>query len=202
MKACDVLRAAEQLQYTYESEPTQVNEFCALRLPISLLLKVVVLFNNPGPPVTLTSQVVAVALNTGDAQQRIAAVAANPSQKLLLQLEDVEAPAAPGASWEVYFGLPPNVQPSTESPFYVGNVVLFGTGIRSETHHGFTPARFQFEVNRAALAAQRANSRPSLTFVPHGILINGKPSRPEVKAPVRIGKVALAVGTEENAGAQ
>ena len=36
-----------------------------------------------------------------------------------------------------------------------------------------------------------------MTFVPHGILINGKPSRPKVESPVRIGRVSLAVETQK-----
>jgi hypothetical protein len=37
----------------------------------------------------------------------------------------------------------------------------------------------------------------SVTFVPHGILINGKPSRPKVESSVRIGQVSLAVESQK-----
>jgi hypothetical protein len=94
----------------------------------------------------------------------------------------------------VYVGLPPGAEPDSKSPYYVGVVSLFGAGIRSEVHHGFKPARFLYPLNRALQAAMKENEeRLTVTFVPLGILIDGKPSRPEVKSPVRIGKAALLV---------
>ena len=37
MTACDVLRCAEQLNYTYEGEPPQVKEYC-LKFIISMVV--------------------------------------------------------------------------------------------------------------------------------------------------------------------
>jgi hypothetical protein len=36
-----------------------------------------------------------------------------------------------------------------------------------------------------------------LTFVPHGILIDGKPSRPKVNSPVRVGSVSIGIGSSK-----
>jgi hypothetical protein len=87
----------------------------------------------------------------------------------------------------VYFGLPANAHPNTESPFFVGNLALFGPGVRSEAHHEFKPAHFAFPIKRAVLASLKAKQGSiRVTFVPHGILVNGKPSRPKVESKVRI----------------
>jgi hypothetical protein len=44
--------------------------------------------------------------------------------------------------------------------------------------------------------------RLTVTFVPLGILIDGKPSRPVVKYPVRIGKAALLVEHQKEQGSK
>ena len=49
-------------------------------------------------------------------------------------------------------------------------------------------------VSRALQASLRANNdRIQVAFVPLGLIVNGKPAKPEVKAPVRIGKASLFV---------
>jgi len=164
-------------------------------LPVWILQEVEVI-NFPIPPITLGSAQVAVPLE-GQDMKRLAGLAATKDQKLLLRLNDVEAAHQPGASWEVYVGLPANATPDPEGPFFVGLVVLFGTGIRDEAHHEFLPASFQFAVNGAVQAAMKSNSTLSLTFVPHGILIDGKPSHPDVASEVHINKVSIAVTTEK-----
>jgi hypothetical protein len=60
-------------------------------------------------------------------------------------------------------------------------VSLFGSGIRSEAHHEF----------KAALKDN--GERLSVTFVPTGVVVEGKPTRPRALSPVRIGKASLVV---------
>jgi hypothetical protein len=86
------------------------------------------------------------------------------------------------------------VQPESRSPQYIGSLSFFGAGIRSEGHKEFKPAHFVYPLNRALQAALKGNE-PNfpITFVPVGILIEGKPSRPEVKSPVQIGNANLLV---------
>jgi len=109
----------------------------------------------------------------------------------------VEAEDPPGVVWDVFVGLPANAAPDTESPFFVGTLSLFGPGIRSAHHHS-EPAHFVYPINRAIAAAMKANpERTTVTFVPHGVLVSGKPSRPEVKSRVRIGQAKLTVETKE-----
>jgi len=109
----------------------------------------------------------------------------------------VEAENPPGVVWDVFVGLPVNAVPDADGPFFVGTLALFGPGIRSAHRHSES-AHFVFPINRAIAAAMKANPEgTAVTFVPHGVLVNGKPSRPEVKSPVRIGQARLTVETKE-----
>ena len=198
MTACDILRAAEQLNYIYEGEPSQVKEYC-LKVPRFVLFLIVeVLIHWPGPPVELTGKDVTVELDIRQFAQRLAPLAESKTEQVFLELKDVEAERSPGAAWDVYLGLPPNTVPTPDSPFRVGTVSLFSAGIRSKTHKQFTPEHFEFRVNRAIAAAMRTNKEKlPLTFVPAGPLIDGKASRAEVKAPVHIGAINISIGKVE-----
>ena len=197
MSACQVLRAAEQLNYVYECEPPQEREFCRFRPPIweyitELLARI------PIPPVELKSEPVTFQIEFKELRRRLEALAGSKTETVLLELEDVEAESQPGVVWEVYAGLPKGAQPESRSPHYIGSLSLFGAGLRSERHQEFKPAHFLYPLNRALQAALKANdSSLAVTFVPVGILIDGKPSRPEVRSSVRIGKANLLVQTRK-----
>jgi hypothetical protein len=50
-------------------------------------------------------------------------------------------------------------------------------------------------LNRVVKPAPKANAeRMQVAFVPLGIVVDGKPTRPEVKSPVRIAKMSLVIG--------
>jgi hypothetical protein len=73
-------------------------------------------------------------------------------------------------------------------------VSLFGAGVRDEKHHQYAPAHFEFPLNRALQSALEGSSeKVDVSFVPLGILIDDKPSRPEPKSAVRIGKASLSI---------
>jgi hypothetical protein len=128
-----------------------------------------------------------------EVRQKIGALAESRTDTLFLEL-DAEAERSPGTAWEVYVGLPPNAEPNPEGPYFVGNVVLFGEGIRNEAHGQFKPAHFIFPINHALAAAMKANQeRVPVTFVQHGIQVDGKLTRPKVEAPVRVGAAAISV---------
>jgi tyrosinase len=199
MTTCDILRAAQQLNYTYESEPPQVNNFCLIpiRIPIYYLIPII-LIHWPGPPVELNQEEVAIEINIKEFQQRLAVLAESKTEFPVLELDNVEAARAPGVVWEVYLGLPPNAAPNPESPFFVGTMALFGAGVREHAHGDFKPAKFTFRANRAILAALRSRQEQlRLVFVPSGPLMDGKPTRPKVQSPVRIGAVNISVAREE-----
>jgi hypothetical protein len=195
MSACEILRAAEQLNYVYEGEPPQVLEFCRRRPPFPWwLFEQVVIFQVPGPPVELKGETVTVPIDLKEISGKVRSAVESKADTLLLDLEGVEAEQQPGIVWAVYAGLPAEAVADASSPSYIGALSLFGSGIRSEKHHEFKPAHFVYPLNRAMQAALQANAeRMVVTFVPLGIVVDGKPMRAEVQAPVRIGKISLLV---------
>ncbi|MGB8132295.1 MAG: tyrosinase family protein [Candidatus Angelobacter sp.] len=199
MKTCDILRCAEQLNYTYESEPTQVKEYCLIRIPFPIYYLIwQVLIPWPGPPVELNQQEVSVPINIKEFRQRLAPLAGSKTETLVLELNNVEAERSPGTVWEVYLGLPPNTAPNPESPYFVGTVALFAAGIRAHSHGDFKPAHFTFKINRQIMAALRGNQdQLRVMFVPSGPLMDGKPTRPKVQSPVRIGAINVSIGHNE-----
>ena len=197
MTGCDVLRAAEQLNYTYEGEPTQVKEYCLRIIFPPWIFQLVELIRWPGPPIELGPDPVSIPIELKDIRQRIMSIAESKTETLFLKLEGVEADRQPGVVWEIYAGLPPNTAPDPEGPYYVGAMSLFSAGVHSKAQHDFKPAEFAFSLDRVIPAAMRTNAEKlELTIVPSGILINGKRSEPRVAAKVRIGRLSIAVETQ------
>jgi hypothetical protein len=198
MSACQILRAAQQLDYVYEGEPPQVNEYCLPIIRPPIIFERVMLIHFPIPPVVLTGERVSFSVDLRELHERVASIVESKTETLFLELDDVEAERHPGVVWEVYVGLPENASPDPKRPFYVGNIALFGPGIRNPTRGEFRPAHFAFPINRAVSAALKAGrTRLLVTFLPSGILIHGRPSRSEAKFPVRIGRASLVVETEK-----
>jgi hypothetical protein len=127
-------RKADVSSYVYEGEPAQVKAYCLIpiKIPIYYLIQQV-LIPWPGPPVELNEAEVSVQINSKEFRQRLGPLAESRTETVLLELDNVEAEREPGVVWEVYLGLPPNAAPSSESPFFVGTVALFSTGIRSRS---------------------------------------------------------------------
>lgn len=195
MNACQILRAAQQLRYVYEGEPPQVLQYC-LRLPPYPWWKFAkeLIIRLPIPPVELRAEPVSFPIDAQIIREKVAPLLDSKTNSILLELDDVEAPTAPEAVWAVFVGLPPGAATDAKSPHFVGQLALFGSGIRDEKHHAYKPAHFTYPISRALQASLRANNdRIEVTFVPLGLIVNGKPAKPEVKAPVRIGKASLFV---------
>ena len=198
MKGCDVLRAADQLNYTYGGEPAQVNEYCPRIINPWWIYEIMILIRWPIPEIILREEAITIDLDIKQYRQRIGTIAESKDQTLLLGM-DVEAERQPGVVWEVYVGAPRgNLERDVKNPFYVGNVVLFGSGIHSQAHDKFEPAHFSFPLNRAMQAALKANEdKVPVTFAAHGPLIDGKLSTPKVESPVRISNLTLSVETQK-----
>lgn len=202
MTACEILRCADQLNYTYEGEPPEVKETCLKIIPFPIYYLIwQVLIHWPGPPVELTQQPVTIDINIREARQRLMPLLESKTDVVALELDNVVAERSPGAAWDVYLGLPAGAQPNAESPFYVGTVSLFSAGVRNQQHGKFIPEHYRFPANRAILAAMREKREElQVTFVPTGPLIKGRPSRPKVLAPVHIGAVNISLGRQERKG--
>jgi len=194
MNACEILRAAEQLQYVYEGEPPQVPQYCfrhpRLEFTKELIIQLAI------PPVELKAEPVSFSLDPVLIKEKVAPLLESKTDTVLLELDEVEAPTQPGVVWAVFVGPPAaGANADANSPHLVGQLALFGSGIRDEKHHEHRPAHFAYPINRALQATLGAPNadRIDVTFVPLGLVIDGKPARPEVKAPVRIGKASLSV---------
>jgi len=201
MSACQILRAAQQLNYVYECEPSQIKPVCRFIPPIWEYLTQVV-SAIAIPRIELKSEPVSFPIELRELRTRLEARLKNQDETVFLELAEVEADNQPGAVWEVYAGLAKaGAQPDYRSPSYIGSLSLFGSGIRSETHgehKEFKAARFLYPLNRVLATALKSNAPAiSITFVPVGILLDGKPTHPEIKSPVRIGKVNLIVETRK-----
>jgi hypothetical protein len=194
MKGCDVLRAADQLNYTYEGEPAQVNEYCLRFILPPWIFQKIELIRWPGPPVELGPDRVSIPLDIKAVRQRLTRMVQDENQTVTLELRNVVAEKLPGVVWEVYLGLPPNTEPDPEGPYYVGAISLFAAGVRSKAHRVFKPAEFSLTLDKALPNLLRSNrDKLDVTFVPSGPLIDGKPSRPKVQAKVRIGSLSVSV---------
>lgn len=208
MTSCNVLRATDQLSYMYEGEPTQVKQYCPLKIVFPpWLWQEIILIRWPGPPVELGPERISIPFEIKDLRKRLATMAENKMQTLQLKLDGVEADKQPGVVWEVYVGLPPNAEPDPEGPYFVGTVSLFSDGIRKRTDHAaaghkYKPASFAFTVDRALGEVLKGNDdKLQITMVPSGILVDGKPTRPRVESKVRIGQLTLAI-KEQKKGRQ
>jgi len=195
MSACDVLRTAQQLNYTYESECTEVNQYCFYICCIWQWLYCCQIFLDI-PPFPLGPDPVYVPIGVLDDQYWSAV---ERGDNVVLQLGNVDALKAPGASWEVYVGFPPGpIDPYPQSPYYLGNLSLFAVGIHDNAHHHggeFQYAKFEYVANRAILATEKG-APLMLTIVPHPILVNGKAGYQQVQSPVNVGKVSWAIAKE------
>ena len=201
MTACDVLRTAQQLSYVYESEPAEVNQFCLKRIVPWVIPELIGTIKLPRPYVLDGKPQRLPLIPPKDRQlgDRLPSLGKSQTDTVILQLKGVEADRNPGAMWEVYVGLPPDAKPSADSPYFVGNVALFGDGIKGEGHH---PAEFTFPLNRA-IAASANVSALAVTFVPSsGVVSNGRTTPVETKAPVRISEMDLLLDKTQPTRAQ
>jgi tyrosinase len=196
MNTCEILRAARQLDYVYEGEPPQVEDYCAhghehaemAEFRIESIVQV-------SQAVDLTSQPTSVPLDFSDARARIGSLLAEGQTTLLLDLAQVETDTQPGVAWAVYVG-PEAAAVTSESPYFVGSLALFGAGVHDDTHHNhpFQAAHFVFPLNRALEAWLRSGGQKLVaSFVPVGILVDGKPSQVEAKSKVHVGTISLAI---------
>ncbi|MEO8034385.1 MAG: tyrosinase family protein [Acidobacteriota bacterium] len=193
MTGCDVLRALDQLKYSYQNEGTQVKQYCLKPFPwwlyeIAILKQYPPIKFPPGPDPGPYE------IDIRELKERLLTAAKDPATDVTLELEGVEADRQPNVYWEVYLGLPKGAAPSSESPHYVGNIALFGHGIHDEHQHdGFQPASFSFKLDRALQASLAAGdgAATALTFVARGAEIKGE-NAARGEATVSVGKVQLA----------
>jgi len=190
MTPCDILNAAAQLNYEYAGEPAQVTQSCGT-IPI-WVFRYLVLLVIPFPPTPIGPDPYIVQMNLANLPQ-LQTILSKPRKQVFLELDGVQTETPPGASWEVYVGLPAGVAPSPSLPFYVGKLGLFGRGVRSGNRH-FQTATFRFNATNALKAILASGSEDApIAFYCKGIEINGtqQAGRPQSDVTVTQGKLVV-----------
>jgi tyrosinase len=188
MTPCDVLEAAAQLNYKYQGEPPQVAQTCGT-IPL-WVFSYFVLLNIPFPPMPIGPDPYIVPVDISSIDQQLMNILSNPLQEVFLELDGVKAANQPGATWEVYVGLPAGVGPDPTSPFYVGKLALFNGILKTAT--------FRFNATKAlkAVVAAGGTSAP-LSFFAKGIVVNGKQLPGNPQFPVTVASGAFRVSTRK-----
>jgi hypothetical protein len=174
MTPCDVLRAAQQLNYIYDTEPTQVDQYCGNTQPCSSTYTVIVDNCIQKPPFYLKRGAgygyydFPITYQQG---QQIYGYLQNPYNTIYLTHYGITTPTQPGIYWDVYVGLPVGTKPNHQSPYYVGGFAMYGAGIADQPPDGNDPADFSVPVNTAILAALKKLPKGGnipVTFFPYG----------------------------------
>ncbi|MHB8217308.1 MAG: tyrosinase family protein [Candidatus Sulfotelmatobacter sp.] len=190
MTPCDILNAAAQLNYQYEGEPAQVTQSCGT-IPI-WLFRYIILLVVPFPTSPIGPDPYTVQMNLANLPG-LPTILSNPLKQVLLELDGVQTQQPPGATWEVYVGLPAGVGPDPSSPFYVGKMGLFGRGVKSGSRN-FQTATFRFNATNALKAVIASGSLNSpISFFCKGILVNGtqQPGQPRSDVTVTQGRLLV-----------
>jgi hypothetical protein len=198
MTSCDVVRAAAQLNYTYQGEPPQVNQFCGVA-PVCCSGTSTVVIDQciPNPPCLLPPGpgpfYFEFTVSSQLAQQLIA-YAENSADTLYLVYSSVTAPTQPGVVWDVYVGLPLGGKINPTSPYYVGTYGMYGPGVADQPPDGNQPASISVPVNAALLKALQAGELTvPVQFSPHGVVVGGRLTLPNQASTVSIGQAQLTV---------
>jgi tyrosinase len=190
LSACDLIRATAQLGYQYEGQPQRAKQGCRPENPDVPARET--LLRSPKPFVVGRKRS-SSPLPIEPTEDKLRDASAG-KRKMLLRLDNVAAERQPGTVWQVFLGLPRGEPADPRSPHFIGNLALFGSGVRDASNHHFQPAQFTFPVDRAISAALRRTGKTiPLTFVPTGLVVNGKRSSPRVAATVSVGSARLLV---------
>ncbi|HXV73528.1 MAG TPA: tyrosinase family protein [Sphingomonadales bacterium] len=196
MKGCDIIRAAQQLSYTYEGEPPQVQQYCPIAwIPVLAELKSLVVWQ---PRTVLSGKPVRVPLAPAAERESLGkqlhAFAPAPRQNAFLQIKGIEAETQPGISWEVYVG-PRGFRPVPQSPYFVGIFALFSAGLKTRKEH-YRPAEFAFPLGRVLEAAPDP-ANLEVVYVPSSGLETKEPmlEKLDVRSRLTVGEMSVAVDT-------
>jgi hypothetical protein len=195
MTGCDILRAQEQLGYSYQGEPAQVKQYCLeLLAPWWKYIYQVLI---PGPPIKLPPgpDPAPFEIDISKLRERLLNMAADKNVDIVLELTEVMADRQPNVYWEIYAGLPKGEPAVAESKHYVGNLAIFGAGAHDAQAHGTARgAHFEFRLDDAVQAALSRVGQTSLSlqFVARGA---GMKERQAIRssATVTVGKASIVM---------
>jgi tyrosinase len=193
LNGCQILRAAQQLGYSYEGEPAQVNQFCIrFILPWKYLVKR--LLPLPIPEIVLQPipRPKPYPFDVTRVREELSRAVQSPNQNVLLRLDGIRAKRPPGVVWQIFVA-PKGASLRPESPFFVGTLPIFSVGLPS--HHNTRGGSLELALDRALVRSLASGDELQLTFVPAGPLVRGKPSRAVPLSEVRIKAATLFVQT-------
>ena len=183
MTAADILDTVIQLRYRYDDHlppvTTRLRDLIAVNMPPP---------SSPQDPprliatsddgVTLTGQPTPLTVPLpATAQNTVAALAAGDRPgRLSLNVEGIQVPKPPGVVYEVHLNLPPDVDPTTDNTFFVGQISFFGSGHHEpgqhpDTHQAGLSHTFDITGLVQLLYAQHHwdPQQATITFIPVGL---------------------------------
>lgn len=189
LSGCDVLRAADQLGYTYQGEPTQVRQFCRITIPWKYLRQLLYRFPIRAQVIPRLPDPPPWPLDLTPVRARVERSLRADNERIFLRLDGIRASRPPGVVWQVFLA-PRSTRAGVESPFFVGTLPIFSIGLPG--HHGGGPRSVEFPVDGALARAIQAG-KLHLRFVPAGPLVRGRPARLAPRSELRVGGASLVV---------
>jgi tyrosinase len=192
LSSCGVLRAAQQLNYTYEGEPAQVRQYCfRIVIPWKYIRELLYRFPIPEYVIPPLPDPPPLPFRIAQIRERLVRATRSENETVFLRLDGLRASRPPGVVWQVYVS-PREAQLDPKSPFFVGTLPLFSLGLPA--HHGSKASSIEFPVDRA-LARSLSENELQVKFLPAGPLVRGRPGAAKPRAQVRVGRVSLVVET-------
>jgi hypothetical protein len=158
-------------------------------MPIRFLLAASMVASTLGariPPITIParSESITVDVDLAQARPKLLAAASAQTKDILLDLDAIEAERSPGVYFEVFVHAKGADRGRT-----VGNLALYGSGIRSEARGAFRPAHIQLVVTDDFRDALPKSPTITIEFVARGA--GGTATTARSACEVRIGKPAI-----------
>jgi hypothetical protein len=140
------------------------------------------------PPITIPAKSESITVDVDLAQTRPKLLAASNDQNkdILLNLDAIEAECPPGVYFEVYIHAKGADRGRT-----VGNLALFGNGIRSEARGAFRHAHMQLVITDNVRDALQKSSTITIAFVARGA--GGTATTARSACAVRIGEPVILI---------
>jgi hypothetical protein len=140
------------------------------------------------PPIVIPAQSdsVNIRVSLSAEREQLLAAAADQKHDVLLDLAMIEAESAPGVYFEVFVHADGDARGRS-----VGNLALYGTGIRSESRGVFQPAHVLLGITRELHAALEKNSTILITFAAQGA--GGAPTVARSLSAVTIHKPSISI---------
>jgi hypothetical protein len=117
------------------------------------------------PPIVIPAQsdAVTVQVSLSADREQLLAAAADLTSDVVLDLDKIETERPPGVYFEVFVHSDAEARGRS-----VGNLALYGTGIRSESDGVFQPAHARLVITEGLRIALRKSSTILITFVAQG----------------------------------